>query len=889
MDRTLFLNQPNCPGGDLLSQFVAGQLDESQDVEIETHVEDCLACQAYLDMVSRGEPNILQLRQGKTATSPGSIYQKPEIDGFEILDYCKSGGQGVIFKARETALDRLVAIKLLKNDYQRQARREKGVVSEAMAIAQLSHPHIVKLHSLAWTAQGPAMIMDWVEGESLADWLNQHKCNQAEAAQLLIKICDAVATAHQAGILHRDIKPSNILLRQSDLNQPMLCDFGLAKLKRANGDYSTATIGVGTAGYMPPEMIVSRFGKITAAADIYSMGALLYQLLTGHLPHESNSVYETLELTCEKDVLRPTFFEKGIHRDLETICLKCMQREPERRYESVMELKSDLEKFLAERPVAARRAGSIQKLRRLGLEHPWVATLAASLFGVLLAGVIVLSYALNRALAVERRLEQELTRSTKILRLSTPLLKNYMSLGVLKKDELEKVQSLSKLFNDLESDSSSLRQRFDLIYVGLQLAHGLMNVKGQEQLALAMTRQSRLEMKRLIDENRQALDMQAVLMDGDKIGISLLDQSLVYYGHCCIQLCSIIRLIEGNKGWDDANRYLNEAIETVEAVIAKNPEMSEPYTDLASCYAIKTDLYSGQRDERVTRELPIKAESLHAKMKDLHPDAPEKMNYWLLSVQQILRLNPEVDSGKVDMGRIMREVHREMARVRSQNETMWKLTAEAFSNVILLDSRSAFGQNKPHEAQVKLLSLHKIWQELTAEKSPLPIHIRAYVITGIETIAALGADLARQKEAVALFEELERFLERRPEDALKRLLLATLYLRCPMAPPRSVATAADLVKTLDQADAEVQYLNGLVSLQANPDFVPATKAETLPPEWQNALLVRRMESLLDHQRANEALSILAKQEPELSRHATVTLDDQNRLARIRKRIGQSIR
>lgn len=889
MELTLAFDRSECPSCELLDLFVNEQLVDEQDTLIQTHVDDCPACQAYLDSKARGEPHLLHISPLKSRESTDSIYKTPEIPGYEVLSFCKSGGQGIVFKARDTSLNRMVAIKIVNNDQLRESNTENSILIEAQAIARLSHPNIVKLHNLAWTQQGPALIMDWVEGSSLLEWLGERNCTHKQAAVLLQKLCDAVAFSHEKGILHRDIKPSNILLNDKDLNQPMICDFGLAKLIRSDGDYSTVTIGMGTAGYMPPEMIMSRFGKIHTTADIYSLGALLYRLLTGHLPHESNSLYETMELTCEKDVTPPSFFDPGIHRDLETICLKCLQRDPSQRYSSASQLKIDLEKYLSEQPVLARRATELQKLKQWQKANPWLAALAMSLFGVMLLSMILLSYALNRAVRGERRTEAELARTANILKLSAPLVKSYLQLGILKPDELKKVQRLAEDFKEIGTNSTSLRQRFDLIYVGLQLASGLREIKGQDQLAIEMTRQGRADMKLLIDQNRHPLDHEAFLMDKGKIAISLLDQSLVRYGHSCIQLYEMIRSFNGTSGLIESEPYLNEAIAAAEEVMHKNPEMTEPSTDLANYYLYKQDLLNLRNDMKSAAELAIKTELLHAAMLKMHPDAPEKIGFWLGSVQALLRTDPELIAGKVNMQDLLKKVREEMARVESNpNDTTWRLTAESFSYVILMDSRIDFGEQRIGSAQQKLLDLMPACRALAATNPPLPIHLKTYLMVGVETIAALWADESRHKEAQKLFEELERFFKRGPNDDLHRQLLAELYFRSPIEQSHSAEKAAGLLHELTTPDDRAQFLSSLCRVHENPAVTAPSNFDSLLPEFQTKWFVTKIGNLANLTQQNE--SMIRSIEAELSRRlaSTITIDDQLRLSTIKKRMERSI-
>ncbi len=884
IDITHQTSRSECPEIEILEHFVSGQLPENVDLQIERHVEQCQSCQSYLEYKSKQERHLFEINSGVARQMTASIYSKPEIKGFDIIDYYKSGGQGVVFKARDQVLNRQVAVKVLKDYHSQDTDRESSILVEARAIAKLSHPNIVKLHNLAWTAQGPAMIMDWIEGENLLEKLKTTKCTQVEAVEILIHLCEAVAVAHSAGILHRDIKPSNILLNHNSFKEPMLCDFGLVKFQQDNGDFSTATLGIGTAGFMPPEMISKRFGKISASSDIYSIGAVLYHLLTGRLPHESLSAFETMESTCEKDVMPPTFFEKEIHRDLETICLKCMQREPNLRYKSVLSLKNDLEKFLKKQPVNARRSTSIQRLRIWRREHPWIAFLTFSLFCVLTTSVILLSYALNRALEGERRTEKELARTTEIFRISAPLVKRFLQFGILKQDEIVKIQKLSKLLEEIGTDSSNLRQRFDLIYVGLELANGLRNDKDQKELSLEMTRQSRIALRKLIDENGPELDQQPFLMHEGKIAISLLDQSLIRYGHSCMQLGSLLQSRDQVSGWRDSEPYVDEAIRTAEAVTRKNPEVDEAFTDLANYYFDKYKILEHNGEMHSVAEIPQKVDSIHARMMKLYPDAPEKINYWLISNQLLLDSMIGNDANSLLFDQTIGRVNTEMKRIRARNDILWPLTAESFVYTLLVEPREFYRKEQWKRVTDVMKPLMDACQEMVASKVPLAQNIKLYLNVGLEQIAVLQTEPSTQKAALALFHEMERYFKLPSNESLNPMSLAELYLRSPIPEARSNEKAMMLLKALDSKISGVDHLKNLCNVAMDPSFEMAKTDSSNISEIQIRRDIIKAESLLKHGRQKEATAIVRNGPDLFKKYHMIPIDYQLRLKLIHSQL-----
>ena len=873
-----------CPDSEILDLFVSSQLSDKLDQEVESHVEECRVCLAYLESKSKQDPHLFKLRFVDQRSVRESIYSKPEISGYRRIEFYKAGGQGVVFKGWDDNLSREVAVKVLKDYVGQDFARESSIILEARAIARLSHPNVVQVYGLIWTTQGPAMIMDWVEGESLLENLKTRRYTQAEAVEMLIRLCDAVALAHDSGILHRDIKPSNILLNHNRFNEPMLCDFGLAKVMRDDGDFSTATVGVGTAGYMPPEMISKRFGKISASADIYSIGAVLYHLLTGRLPHESQSVFETMEKTCDKDVIPPTFFEKEIPWDLETICLKCMRREPELRYSSVMNLKNDLKKFLENQPVDARRVSYSRRLKLWIREKPWLAALSGSLFSVLITSVIMLSYALNRAVEGERKTERELARTAEILRVSAPLLKRFLQFGVLKSDEISKIQKLSALLKEIGTDSPDLRQRYDLIYVGLQIASELKNVNGQQNLALEMISQARVSLKRLIDEHGAELDQLAHLKEGDKIAISLLDQSRIRYGHSCIETAHLIQSVNRESGWVECEPFVDEAIRAVEIVIRENPEVDEAFTDLANYYLDKTQVLRNTGMHVNALAISKKSEPVQARMMSKYPNDPDKVIFWLASVQIILNTIKNNDEDQRLFLQKINSVKAELNRVKSRNDVLWPLTADVFVSTVVIESRKNYRTRPIKDVENEVGSLLGICRELMAAKTPLANHIQLFLNIGLEAVAVLESDKGKHGEALALFRELERYFSQPSEIKNNPQQLAELYLRSPIPELRLTDKVLLLLKDLDINRPEIGNLRNILNVLSDPSYQISLADYTNATETQIRFAIVKAEALLNQAKPEAAREIVEKCLNQFQAYQNISIDYQFRLDQLSRHL-----
>lgn len=291
----------------------------------------------------------------------------PKIEGYEILDVLGHGGMGVVYKARQTKLNRLVAIKMILPG---SAPGQYGIErfrTEAEAVARLRHPHIVQIYEIAGSNTNPYLALEYVDGGSLAARLSGMPWSARQAAELVKTIADAVEHAHRHGIVHRDLKPANVLLESRSENEgskPKIADFGLAKLIDSDsGQTRTGTV-LGSPSYMAPEQAEGRLQDIGPATDVYAIGAILYELLTGRPPFVGETLLATLDQVRNQDPIRPRSLNRNIHADLETICLKCLEKNPADRYGTAAALAGDLGNFLADEPIHAKPADLWKRIDR---------------------------------------------------------------------------------------------------------------------------------------------------------------------------------------------------------------------------------------------------------------------------------------------------------------------------------------------------------------------------------------------------------------------------------------------------------------------------------------------------------------------------------------------
>jgi tetratricopeptide (TPR) repeat protein/tRNA A-37 threonylcarbamoyl transferase component Bud32 len=322
---------------------------------------------------------------------------RPRVPGYEIVGELGRGGMGVVYKARQKGLNRVVALKMVLAGAHASSQQLARFHAEAEAVAQLQHPGIVQIFEVGDFDGLPYFSLEFVEGGSLADKIDGKPRPPREAAETLELLAQAMAVAHQHGIIHRDLKPANVLLTRDAL--PKITDFGLVKRVEDGSELTKSGTLMGSPSYMSPEQAHGRTHEIGSLSDLYSLGAILYELLTGRAPFVGTSMLETLDQVRNQDPVPPSRLQPNVPHDLETICLKCLQKEPGKRYESCVALGEDLHRFVAGEPIRARPIGHAEWLWRWCRRNPRVAVLSgvvAVLLGLVAASAIAIGLRLSR-------------------------------------------------------------------------------------------------------------------------------------------------------------------------------------------------------------------------------------------------------------------------------------------------------------------------------------------------------------------------------------------------------------------------------------------------------------------------------------------------------------
>ncbi len=405
MNRPIDVDEPVDVVEEQLAEWDA-KLERGESIEQASSVHSTITTQERLHkgLACLKQLNNIRRKRGDTTltssnkfTPIASSWKLPCGFGkFELIQELGRGGFGVVFLARDRILDNLIALKMPHSHVLTNNSLRQRFIREARVAAGLQHPHIVAVHEAGEIGPVNYIVYTYCPGITLAEWLRSQKeqVNAQEAARWLASLAEAVAYAHSQGVMHRDLKPANILLHtpnNSPTNYiPKITDFGLAKREREEQHTATGAI-LGTPMYMAPEQAKSK-AAITPAVDVHALGVLLYELLAGHPPYRGESDYDTLQLVANQDPLPLRKLRPRLPVDLETICLKCLQKDPSLRYASAQELADDLRRFLKSEPIHARPVSWWERTWRLCQRHPLVTSLLLALFLTVIGGVAGVLY-----------------------------------------------------------------------------------------------------------------------------------------------------------------------------------------------------------------------------------------------------------------------------------------------------------------------------------------------------------------------------------------------------------------------------------------------------------------------------------------------------------------
>jgi tetratricopeptide (TPR) repeat protein len=649
------------PTPERLVAFSRGALADTECSILEDHVAKCETCRLTLETLP-DDPLVGLMRIAVASANISPAPRRLQL-GYEILEEIGRGGMAVVYKARQAGLNRFVALKMIHaaTAPETLARFRR----EAETVARLDHPNIVKIHEVGDLQGQPYLALEYVGGGSLAGKLTGPLPPRIGAA-LIQTLAMAVEHAHERGIVHRDLKPSNVLLSVDGSSEggavqastpsvwvPKISDFGLAKdLTRELAQTHTGAI-MGTPSYMAPEQATGRMHQVGPAADVYALGAMLYELLTGRPPFQGTTLLEALEQTRSREPVPPSRLQSAVPRDLETICLKCLQKDPHKRYASARALAEDVRRFLTGESIRARPVPRWERAYKWARRRPAVAGLLA-LASVTLAAIVVglwlhttrLGAAVRRAEAGEARADINYQQAREAINQMLGRLDKFHATGVpqvealrlgLRKDALAFYQGIARV----EEDAGPAR-RFDLAR-----AYVLMSRVQESSAGYAVLMQARRLLEELITEEPDNLDFRSELGQcftglGTAAAMSGRDEECEPFRVRALQVYDeLCRAHPDNTSWQraravchtnlgvcchtekrlsEAESHWQEALRIVEELARQNPEEDATSLQLAIGYANLALLYANTDRFEKSFALFAKAEACLTSLARAHPE-----------------------------------------------------------------------------------------------------------------------------------------------------------------------------------------------------------------------------------------------------------------------------
>jgi len=504
--------------------------------------------------------------------------ESEDFAGYQLLEEIARGGMGVVFRAKQKQANRIVALKMILSGQLASDEEVRRFRSEAEAAALLDHPNIVPVFDVGESGGRHYFSMGYVDGQSLTDRLKDGPLSATEAATLMVPIVDGLACAHDNGVIHRDLKPSNVLLDSS--GTPRVTDFGLARQMENDSNLTATGQVMGTPSYMPPEQAAGEIDRIDARSDIYSLGAILYTLVTGRPPFQAAHIVETLRQVIDEEPVEPRVLNPDVDVDLETICLKCLNKEPAQRYQTARELGEELKRYVDGHPIHARSVTRVERLWRWCRRNRMVALLSGTAAASMLIGFVVSVY--FAVLAEQRAAQAETGVTVAVIALESVIDKIQNKLRMIPAAQEIRRELLRDAMDSLAKVSGQVRMqsRVDansakaLVDLGLLFAE-LGDDKGDNSLATAEA------------NLREAVRIFREIVPPDETDSDLLrDKSWA--------LCECGNFLLDRNRLNEAEGMLKEALDLRRQLLEQTPDdskaqfrLSVSLTDWADLHAIR--------------------------------------------------------------------------------------------------------------------------------------------------------------------------------------------------------------------------------------------------------------------------------------------------------------
>jgi len=545
-------------------------------------------------------------------TRSSSQYLPRQFGDYELLKEIARGGMGVVYLARQNSLKRHVALKMILSGELAGEQEVRRFYSEAEAAAHLDHIGIVPIYEVGQLDGQHFFSMGYIDGECLSDRVNDGPLPPQEAAGLVRQVADAISYAHQRGVIHRDLKPSNILMDK--WGQPKVTDFGLAK--KLAGDSSLTATGdvMGTPSYMPPEQAGGNTGNVGPLADVYSLGAVLYQLLIGRPPFQAATSIETIVQVLNTDPVAPRSMNASIPKDLETICLKCLEKDPHRRYQSAALLSEELQRFLDGEPIQARPVAAPARFWRWCKRKPLIAGLSAAVVISLLTGMSVSIYyrmvAEQRAERAEQGTRIALTTLESVINTVQEKLRNIPAAREIRQELLKNsMTDLKRLSGEVKSQG-----RVDLNTANVLVDLGLLFQEVGDDSGMNATSAAETNYKNAVAIFAQLANQ----ADRDAAANVTFMRD---HARALERLGNLY--LDGNRT-QLAKPFLKQALMLRREAAALNPNDHEEQARLVWSIVFWGDLFTSQRNFQKALEIYPEAETLAQNIVD---DEPNKNGY----------------------------------------------------------------------------------------------------------------------------------------------------------------------------------------------------------------------------------------------------------------------
>ncbi len=641
----------------------------------------------------------------------------PEIAGFEILNVAGRGGSGVAYRAVDNKLKRIVAVKLLDVTHGVDPVRSRQLLREAESAASLVHPNIVPVFQVGETQGTPFLVMAFINGGSLAQQLKTGPMSAKAAVDLMVQVADAVRFAHQNGIIHRDLKPGNILLDEK--GQPHVCDFGLAR--RIDSDETVHVAGdvMGTPAYMPPEQ--ARGEQVDARADVYTLGAVLYEVLSGRPPFQAATAWEILHQVLTNDVVPLTRLNASLPLDLETICLKCLEKDANKRYATADEVFQELDRFRKGIPILARPVGRFQRMLKWVRRHPATASVITVITTSLIAVAIF-------AVVSQRRVAKALVETQDALELA----EHQRDVAVKAMNDL-----VYNVHDDLEKREASVEARGEVLLSAIDGLRQIIQGSGDAEdtrisLATALTRYGYI----LTQQGRNE-DAELVYLESIDVGDTLESapgqrQRAQNYSNLALYY---VRAAKYDKVADWAERTLALASKLLE----KSPEDVDLMNIIVQAHTHRATAAGVLQNTVASLEIRRMAQLSCQKLIEMQPEN-------VVLINELIDINLSVIQDCITLGQ-MNEAEREvlvsllLLEPQNPRQTEDVQLQRRYSSLLQFDSQLKFAFAKYAEAMSSLDEAIKIYSRLIVVEPNRPgFHLRLGTMHDVMADCCLALD-----------------------------------------------------------------------------------------------------------------------------------------------------